>query len=645
MKKTIFENINLNDLKTATGLTKNRYRYENKTTIMKKYLIVVAIVSVLMSCSNTKTNNGLAKYTFTYQSTTAKKVSIAGSFNNWSPEANPLTSDGDGNWTVDVEIQPNYYQYKFVVDGEWIPDPQNDLKINDGGDNFNSIIKIGNPPTPVRKTSNRPFQKNQLPEPVLENNPEYVELYYAAWQMAWNKIQKGTKENGFEQYYMDEGFNELIYQWDLCFITSFSIYGRNIFPVMPSLDNFYKKQRSDGYIQRVYWETNGKIANEPTKDEPMVNPPLFAWVEWRYYQISSDSSRFQKVLPVLTKYYEWTEKNCRNEKGKGLFYITGLGSGMDNIPRNNVGKGAWIDYSSQQALAALYISKIAKILSDTKTQEIFLKKYSKIKTDINNLLWNDNTHFYYDLTESDILSSTMHIGAFWTLLSKVCTYDNLPFMISHLKNPNEFWRPHLVPTLAANQPEYDKKGHYWLGSVWAPTNYMLVKGLMANNQLALADSISFNHLKHITDIYFNFKPETKKIAFNERYDDNYQTLWECYSSELNEPATRWDNTFYSRQDFVGWTGLGPVALLIENVLGFNIVGKDNLIIWNIKRTDKHGIKNIQLGNQKVTLICEIINDKPKINVICEKPFKLKIIFKNKEYFSDIIKTETTIDLP
>jgi hypothetical protein len=610
---------------------------------MKKYLIVLAVVAVLISCTNTKTNNDPVKYTFTYRSATANKVSIAGNFNNWSAEANPLTDNGNGVWKGEIELQPNYYQYKIVVDGNWMCDPQNDWKINDGGDNFNSIVKIGNPVTPQRKISDRPFPKNELPEPVLETEAQLVDIYYAAWQMAWNKIGHGTTENGFEPLYMDEGFNELIYQWDLCFITSFAVYGRDVFPVMPSLDNFYNKQRDNGYIQRVYWETNGEIANEPTADEPMVNPPLFAWIEWRYYQISGDSSRFQRVLPVLTKYYEWTEKNCRTEKGKGLFYITGLGSGMDNTPRRNVGKAAWIDYSSQQALAAHYISKIANVLNDTKTQEIYSKKYSEIKTQINTLLWNNNTHFYYDLTESDTLSSTMHIGAFWTLISEVCPSENLPYMTSHLKNPNEFWRPHLVPTLAANQPEYDPKGHYWLGSVWAPTNYMLIKGLMANHELALADSIAFNHLKHISDIYFNFKPETEKIAFDERYDDHYHTLWECYSPELNEPATRWDNTFYSRQDFVGWTGLAPISLLIENVLGFDIIGSENRIRWTIKRTDRHGINNIQLCDQKVSLIYETDHDKTLILVDCEKPFTLEIILAGKKYQYEI-RTKTTINI-
>jgi hypothetical protein len=608
---------------------------------MKRHFVLIVLM-LSTGWADTQINSNTVKHVFVYQSVSAKAVYVAGTFNNWSPVANPMRFDGNGNWKLELELKPNYYQYKFIVDGAWVPDPMNNWKINDGGDNFNSIVRIGNPPTPQRAKSSRVFPNSELPEPVLEKDPPFVELYYAAWQMAWNKIKQGTTENGFEPYYMDEGFNELIYQWDLCFIASFAIYGRSVFPAMPSLDNFYKKQRSDGYIQRVYWETNGKIANEPTPDEPMVNPPLFAWVGWRYYQISGDSSRFRSVLPVLAKYYEWTEKNLRTKKGKGLFYNTALGSGMDNIPRKNVKKVAWIDYSAQQALATHYIAKIAKEVGDTTTYSYYMKRHNEIKNRINKFLWNPKTYFFYDLTENDTLSSTMHIGAYWTLISETCTSEKIPYMVAHLINPAEFWRPHLVPALAANQPEYDPKGHYWRGGVWAPTDYIVIRGLMAYDQYSLADSIAYNHLDNISDIYFNFKPLADRIAFDERYNDDYQTLWECYSAELSEPATRWDNTFYSRQDFVGWTGLGPIALLIENILGVDISGIDNCIKWTIKRTDRHGIKNIQLRDQKVSLVFEYQKDKPTVTVTCERPFILKVRFNDIEYEYDIKSSSVMI---
>ncbi len=619
----------------------NKYFYLSFTD-MKTLCIFIFSVLYFTACNPGDT--GPIIHTFEYHSTEAQKVSVAGSFNNWNSEDVPMISDGTGGWKAEIKLQPGYYQYKLVVDGKWIPDPENSWKINDGGDSFNSIIKIGEPPVPQRVKSSRPFPKDKLPEPVLDSEPDLIDIYYAAWRMAWNKIKQGTKENGFAPYYMDEGFNELIYQWDTCFITAFAMYGLNVFPVMASLDNFYSRQRSDGYIQRVYWETTGKMANEPTADEPMVNPPLFAWIEWRYYRISGDSSRLEHVLPVLTKYFDWTEKNCRTVKGKGLFYTSPLGSGMDNTPRKNVGKAAWIDYSSQQALAALYISKIAEAAGENNIQTAYGKKYDEIRDKINSLLWDKKTGFYYDLTESDSLSRTMHVGAYWTLLSGVCPEENLHSMLSHLRNPEEFYRPHLVPTLAANQPEYDKKGHYWLGSVWAPTDYMVIKGLMNYGAIGLADTIAFNFLHQIADVYFNFKPLEDKIAFEERYDDGYHTLWECYSPEYDTPATRWDNTFYSRQDFVGWTGLGPIAMLIENVLGFEINGRDNLIKWNIKRNDKHGLKNIQLRHQKVSLICEPSDRNLKINIKCEKPFRLIITHTDKDYSYNIQSGESVIEV-
>ncbi len=609
---------------------------------MNKYYLLFCIV-FLFGCNGHNELSNKIKTRFLYHSETANNVSVAGTFNNWTGGRDTLHYDGKGNWITDLELKPGYYQYKLVVDGVWIPDPGNEWKINDGGDNFNSILKVGDPPTPQRLKNKEKFPKEKLPEPVLEKNPELVELYYAAWEMAWNKIQKGTERNGFAEYYMDEGFNELIYQWDLCFITSFAIYGRDVFPVMQSLDNFYKKQRADGYIQRVYWETDGTIAHEPTPDEPMVNPPLFAWVEWRYYQFSGDDSRFQTVLPVLKKYYNWCETNCRTDLGKGLYYISMLGSGMDNTPREGVGKAAWIDYSAQQALAADCISKIAGQSGEPGIAASFLAKSKELKEKINHYLWSEGSSFYHDLREDGRLSSTKHIGAYWTLLPEVCPEKRLPAFIQHLRNPAEFNRPHLVPTLAADMPQYDPKGHYWLGSVWAPTNYMVVQGLMANGYRSLADSVAENHLRNISDIYYNFSPATEDIAFEERYEDGYHTLWECYSPEYKKPATRWDNTFYSRQDFVGWTGLGPISMLIENILGFDVRGAENRIIWNIKREDKHGIRNIKLAGQKVSLIFKYENNIPLIDIHCEKPFELVYNF-NGEYHTCMVNSDGIIKL-
>ncbi len=60
---------------------------------------------------------------FSGDSDTATAVFLAGSFNNWSPTATPMTRDQRNHWTVLLPLAPGHYEYKFVVDGEWCCEP------------------------------------------------------------------------------------------------------------------------------------------------------------------------------------------------------------------------------------------------------------------------------------------------------------------------------------------------------------------------------------------------------------------------------------------------------------------------------------------------------------------------------------------
>ena len=51
----------------------------------------------------------------------AQSVAIAGSFNSWQPEQAKTT--GNGGWVKELAIAPGRYEYMFVVDGQWMADP------------------------------------------------------------------------------------------------------------------------------------------------------------------------------------------------------------------------------------------------------------------------------------------------------------------------------------------------------------------------------------------------------------------------------------------------------------------------------------------------------------------------------------------
>jgi len=70
--------------------------------------------------------------------TTAKKVFLSGNFNDWNPDELSMERTPQG-WKLDYILAPGNYEYKFVVDGNWITDPANPYSVGQG--NFkNSFI-------------------------------------------------------------------------------------------------------------------------------------------------------------------------------------------------------------------------------------------------------------------------------------------------------------------------------------------------------------------------------------------------------------------------------------------------------------------------------------------------------------------------
>jgi len=61
---------------------------------------------------------------FTVRAPKAKRVFLAGDFNNWNPEVEEMVKEGDTfEWSL--FLVAGEYRYKFVVDGQWINDPDN----------------------------------------------------------------------------------------------------------------------------------------------------------------------------------------------------------------------------------------------------------------------------------------------------------------------------------------------------------------------------------------------------------------------------------------------------------------------------------------------------------------------------------------
>ena len=438
------------------------------------------------------------------------------------------------------------------------------------------------------------FKKNKavLPSPILDDNKNYVDLYWKAWQLAFLHFKKPPKGSPLVSNFIDEAFSPNIFQWDTFFMLMYARYAHFIFPSIQSLDNFYCRQYENGYIDREIQEVNGEDFVYEGRQNT-INPPLFSWTEVENYKITGDDSRFTSVIPALEKYAEWLEKYRKKENTiHGLYWQTRLGSGMDNVPRSGSG---WVDMSAQMVMMYNNLSFLCGKVGMKEKAVSYKGKAEDIAARINKFMWNEEDGLYYDINDKGDQIKCKTVACFWPMLAVMANNDQAEKMLGNLKNPKLFWTQIPFASLSADDKNFKPDGQYWQGGVWAPTNVEIIKGL---------DNYGVDTSSQHSQ-YFN---EFATLASEKYLDGMYKvykktgTIWENYSPDS------YSRGLWSQPNFVGWSACGPIELLIENVLGFRPNGANNELSWYLHRIDKHGIKNLRFGKTNASIICQSRSD-------------------------------------
>jgi chromosome partitioning protein len=79
---------------------------------------------------------------FSIDAPQAREVRVTGEFTGWSFDGVPLDRDDDGQWSTVVEMGPGSHEYRFILDGVWVKDPNNlQSSLNEFGQE-NSVVVI-----------------------------------------------------------------------------------------------------------------------------------------------------------------------------------------------------------------------------------------------------------------------------------------------------------------------------------------------------------------------------------------------------------------------------------------------------------------------------------------------------------------------
>lgn len=77
-----------------------------------------------------------------YHQINARRVQIAGDFNDWVPDKNVETVNSADSMKKILHMPPGAYEYRLIVDGKWQQDPTNPVEIpNEHGGN-NSLLRV-----------------------------------------------------------------------------------------------------------------------------------------------------------------------------------------------------------------------------------------------------------------------------------------------------------------------------------------------------------------------------------------------------------------------------------------------------------------------------------------------------------------------
>jgi cyclomaltodextrinase / maltogenic alpha-amylase / neopullulanase len=172
---------------------------------MTRLAYALALVLIIAPFAGAQT--GEFEHEFSYKPDgNPSKVAVAGDFNNWSTDVNPMTKGADGVWYAKLKLPEGVQHYKFVVDGnQWKTDPNGDKSL-ESDDNYggkNSGIFVG----PDGRKLAPPRSEAVNPDAVAHdpNNPRDCSVFAPGSVLLMIRTQADDVQQVSVQYYPDDG--------------------------------------------------------------------------------------------------------------------------------------------------------------------------------------------------------------------------------------------------------------------------------------------------------------------------------------------------------------------------------------------------------------------------------------------------------
>jgi hypothetical protein len=254
-------------------------------------------------------------------------------------------------------------------------------------------------------------------------------------------------------------------------------------------------------------EDGGIATGQELGQETMTSHvPLASWVLWRHFESYRRTPFLREMYPKLVRQMKWFEGNRRNANGLYGWRLSADDpmrcpeSGMDNSPRfDGVTAITAVDLSSYMAAEYLVLEKMAKWLENAEDAAEWGNRRREIVERMNELLWDDEHTFYFDLDDAGDVIPVKTAAGFLPLHGRVPDRDRAEALRMHLMNPKEFRTPIRVPSVSLNEDSF--ANNMWRGPAWLNINLFIYYGLMSYGFFQEAREVAHSSIDEVVRCY------------------------------------------------------------------------------------------------------------------------------------------------
>lgn len=317
----------------------------------------------------------------------------------------------------------------------------------------------------------------------LERSPSLPKKYAEARRLAayvnWSSMVEPVGHFLRQSMLMSKNWMTNVWSWDHCFNAMALVYNEPV-TAWDQLMTIFDQQDESGALPD-YVNDRGLLWN-------FCKPPIHGWV-LGWMMDRSDFFQADQLRQVYGPMARWTEwwLRFRDDDMDGIpQYHHGNDSGWDNATPFKVGVPLEApDVCAYLVLQMETLARMANAMNDVEEAESWQRRAG-------DLLQRTFTHFWQGDHFVALLSGEHQVADSESLFLylPLILGERLPVgmrrdLIKGLTRPGRFITPFGLATESPRSPDYQADG-YWRGPIWAPSTFVIVQGLEACGEHALA---------------------------------------------------------------------------------------------------------------------------------------------------------------